>query len=635
MIPPKSTITQLLQQGQLQLQQGRPDLAEACWREILDRQPRSFEALHLLGMLKLQLGQADEAVTWLARAARHKPADSGTQTLLGIALQLSGRIGDSLEHFRRAATLAPGNPEFHYNLGKALRAAGHVEDAIISYEKTLALKADHADALNNLSEAFNSLDRAAEAAEAALGVIRLNPAHAEAWSNLGGAQLLLEQAAAALESLDHALQLRPDLPRALCNRAKALAKLGRIEEAIAFINQVAARLPASCEPIFTRGLIRFERGDMDGAMTDCREALAITPDHVPSLVYTGTIYLAMGHHEAAIAAFDQVLRHQPDHAVAHYNLGITLLLCGQFGRGWHEYGWRFRTRGFSESAPVISLPLWQGDRNVRLLVVAEQGIGDQIMYASMLGDLKGLHGDFTVALSDKLLPVFRRSFPQLRFISLLDTVGELSDWDEYIAIGSLGLYFRRDLDAFIGGRKAYLHADPARVMQLRGAVSLRNAKVVCGLSWFSNNKPVGTQKSMALSDLSRAFSGLDFNWIDLQYGDTNAERRALRDAGGLDVLREPTVDTYNDIDGLAALVDACDVIVTISNTTAHLAGALGKQVFLMLPHSAGRFWCWQAERDEALWYPNVRIFRQPREGDWASVLARVREALAALPPPAG
>lgn len=118
----------------------------------------------------------------------------------------------------------------------------------------------------------------------------------------------------------------------------------------------------------------------------------------------------------------------------------------------------------------------------------------------------------------------------------------------------------------------------------------------------------------------------------MHYGDTDAKRAEVLKQGGITVNRLPAVDTFNDIDGIASLVDACDVIVAISNTTAHLAGALGMRVFLMLPDSAGRFWCWQTERSDALWYPNVRIFRQPKEGDWASVIGQVRDTLAALPP---
>jgi len=125
----------------------------------------------------------------------------------------------------------------------------------------------------------------------------------------------------------------------------------------------------------------------------------------------------------------------------------------------------------------------------------------------------------------------------------------------------------------------------------------------------------------------------DYQFIDLQYGDTTDERAHLASTTGIEVRRIEAIDNLRDLDGLAALIEACDVIVTISNTTAHLAGALGKTVFLMLPRSVGRFWCWQAERSDALWYPNVRIFRQAVDGDWSDVLNEVRNALTALPPP--
>jgi hypothetical protein len=206
-------------------------------------------------------------------------------------------------------------------------------------------------------------------------------------------------------------------------------------------------------------------------------------------------------------------------------------------------------------------------------------------------------------------------------------------FDAFICMGDLGRIFRLRTEDFLVHRTAYLHADASRTRELRLQIA-QKGKPVCGLSWSSNNRDVGREKSISLADISRVFSGLDFSYVDLQYGDTDAERAEVLNQGGIAVDRVPSVDTFNDIDGLASLVDACDVIVTISNTTAHLAGALGKRVFLMLPFSIGRFWCWQAERSDALWYPNVRIFRQPKDGDWASLLAEVREALAALPPPA-
>ena len=559
----RHSIAQLLQQGQAHHQQGQWDLAAARYREIIDRQPRSFEALHLLGLLALQTGDAANAVTWLQRAARVNPADAATQSLIGVALQSSGQPAASIEFFERAARLQPKNAEFHYNLGKALRSADRNDEARASYLAALRLKPDYPEALNNLSETLMSLDLPADALKAADDALRLKPEYAEAWSNRGAALIGLRQSHKALDALNHALALRPNLQKALANRGSVLLGLNRFAEA---------------------------RADFENA-------------------------LAMA----------------PDEPLMQWNLAMCQLLTGDFAAGWSRYDarWSMALKGLH---PQFRQPEWDGQPTERrVLVWGEQGLGDQILFTSMFADtaLHTRHVRFAVA--PRLLTLYRRSFDGLQFCAPEEAAADQA-FDAYICMGDLGQIFRPRTEDFLAHRKAYLRADASRTRELRQRIA-QPGKPVCGLSWSSKNKDVGREKSISLADLSRAFSGLDVSYIDLQYGDTAAERAEVLKQGGIAVERLPDVDTFNDIDDLAALVEACDVIVTISNTTAHLAGALGKKVFLMLPFAIGRFWCWQADRSDALWYPDVRIFRQPAEGDWTSVIREVRDALAALPRP--
>jgi tetratricopeptide (TPR) repeat protein len=556
-------IAALLQQGQAFHRQGRHDQAAACYREILARQPRNFEALHLLGLLTLQAGDPVNALPWLQRAAKANPADAATQSLLGIALQGSGQAADSIACFERAVRLQPNNAEFHYNLGKALRAAERIEDARTSYQAALRLKPDYAEALNNLSEACMSLAQPDEALQAADGALRLKPEYAEAWSSRGAALIGLRQPQAALDALNQALQRMPRLQKALANRGSVLMGLNRFAE----------------------------------ALNDFEQALALAPD-------------------------DPLMQ---------WNLSMCRLLTGDFAAGWAGYGARW-SMALKDLHPQFRQPQWDGTPTTqRVLVWGEQGLGDQIMFTSMFAETARHTPQLRFAVAPRLLALYRRSFEGLQFCTPEEAAADQA-FDAYICMGDLGRIFRRDTDDFLAHRSAYLRADAARSRALRQQIA-QPGKAVCGLSWYSNNKEVGVEKSITLAQLSGAFSGLACSYVDLQYGDTDAERAAVLQNGGIAVERVPSVDTFNDIDGLAALVDACDVIVTISNTTAHLAGALGKTVFVMLPYSVGRFWCWQTGRSDALWYPNVRIFRQPAEGDWASVIAEVRAALAQLPRP--
>ena len=552
----QQSVAELLRQGQALHQQGQWHAAAASYRAVLERQPRSFEALHLLGLLQLQSGHADEAVTLLERAAKLKPADAPTQTLLGVALQSTGNAEDSLEHFERAAKLEPRNPEYHYNHGKALRQSGQLDAACNAYETAISLKPDHADALNNLSEVLTSIERPGDALLAADRALALKPGHAEALSNRGAALLALHRHDEAMAALNQALALSPSLKRALVNR--------------------------------------------------------------------GTLHMYGNRFEQARADYHAVLAMAPDEALARWNLSTCDLTVGRFREGWTNFDarWPAVLHGLH---PQFDQPLWNGERDCgTVLLWGEQGLGDQIMFLSMLEDAAAA-ATLRVAPAPRLLPLLARSFPGLELCTP-ESANADRRFDRYLCMGDLGRLFRPDAESFLNRRNAYLKADPDLRAKLRAQIAGPGERI-CGLSWFSSNKGFSKAKSVALADLSAALSCLPMRWLDLQYGDTAGERQDVRTAGGFNVEREPTIDTFNDVDGLAALIDACDVIVTISNTTAHLAGALGKPVLLMLPHAVGRFWCWQAERSDTLWYPNVRVFRQPVEGDWASVLSEVRAAL--------
>lgn len=563
MPPARLSIAQLLQQGQAFHQQGQWDRAAAHYREALERQPRSFDALNLLGMLMLQTGNAANAAELLSRAARINPADARTRTLLGVALQSSGAAGASIEHFEQAVRLEPHNAEFHYNLGKALRGVDRLEEAHAAYAEALRIRPNHPETLNNLSETLTSLERPAEALKAADEALRIKPGYAEALSNRGAALLGLHQNDAALEAIEQALHISPNLKKALGNRGTVMMNLNRFDEA----------------------RVNYER------------ALSVAPDE----------------------------------PLFRWNLAACLLLTGNFAAGWHHYDarWSMALKGMH---PDFAQPRWDGTPTPeRVLVWGEQGLGDQILFASMFSETAERTPSTRFAVAPRLVQLFQRSFPGLEICTPEQAAADQA-FDRYVCMGDLCGIFRPGADDFLNHRTAYLKADPVRRHELRRDIA-QPGTAVCGLSWISKNKDVGREKSMNLAELSAAFEALALSYIDLQYGDTDAERTSVKNNGGIAVHRVPSVDTFNDIDGLASLVDACDVIVTISNTTAHLAGALGKTVFLMLPHAIGRFWCWQADRSDALWYPNVRIFRQPKEGDWASVLAEVRDALAALPPP--
>jgi hypothetical protein len=227
----------------------------------------------------------------------------------------------------------------------------------------------------------------------------------------------------------------------------------------------------------------------------------------------------------------------------------------------------------------------------------------------------------------RLVRLFARSFPAASVIGLRPEPYE-GPVAAQVALASLGGHLRRGFEAFVHRENGYLVADAARAGELRSRLSREGCAVV-GLSWISKAPFGGRSKSARLADFGPLLRMPGLRFVDLQYGDTSAERAAIERDLGVRVERLPDIDTMNDIDGLAALIAACDAVATVSNTTAHLAGALGQRTWVMVPHGHARIWYWFRDKPESPWYPHVRVRHQQRGQPWSDLAAGVAEDLAA------
>jgi hypothetical protein len=245
------------------------------------------------------------------------------------------------------------------------------------------------------------------------------------------------------------------------------------------------------------------------------------------------------------------------------------------------------------------------DRTVPVLVWAEQGVGDEVMFGSMLGEFRGHVGKLLVQLDRRLIPLFKRSLPDDVEFFERGTVVPEDRYDSHIAIGSLGQYLRPTLESFEGKGGKYLWADPERIQAMREWLSVKEGERVIGLSWRSSNPETGAARSLALKDLVKSLQAPGVRFVNLQYGDVSAEIEALERDEGITVLQCPGLDTTDDLDGLAALIEACDEVVSIGNATAHLAGALGKKTTVLLPKA--RSWRWSVVGDCCPWYESIHF----------------------------
>jgi hypothetical protein len=298
-------------------------------------------------------------------------------------------------------------------------------------------------------------------------------------------------------------------------------------------------------------------------------------------------------------------------AAACFNRSQVYFLDGNFGSAWADFEARWSLKGFASGRAAFSRSepwrLSESANGSRVLVWAEQGVGDEIMFGSMLGDFGKRVGKLLVQMDRRLIPLFRRSLPEeVEFVERGEQVEE-SRYDSHLAMGSLGLYERPTLESFQGKGGRYLRADEARVKRLRGLMGLRSGERAIGISWRSSNAETGAMRSVGLRELVEALRGEGVRLVNLQYGEVGAEIEGVYEELGERVWACGEVDNREDLDGLAALIEACDEVVSIGNATAHLAGALGKRTRVLLPEAPS--WRWLAKGHTTPWYDSITLQR--------------------------
>ncbi len=429
------------------------------------------------------------------------------------------------------------------------------------------------------------------------------------------------------------LSLMPAQPDALHMLGVAEFQKQNFAEAVRLIGKASALHPASELVHFNHGNALRALGQLPQAADAFRRAVQLNPGHLEALKNLGNVLKEQNQMAEAITCYERVLAIEPNHVHTLYNKSIALLTEGRLAEGWDLYDYRLACdtgdgRYLGHTLPRQA-PDWDGRMPAKpLLVLPEQGLGDQIFYGAMLNDLQAARIESFACLDERLLPLFRRSFPGIDFalpteIAALDPALQL--FGAQIRIASLGQYFRRDAAGLARVPSPYLRADANATARLRNRLG-QQGKLVCGLSWASKNAETGSTKSLPLTGLLPVLCVPGVEFIDLQYGDTAQERQALSVEAGINVRRLDDIDNKNDIDGLAALIMACDLVITVSNSTAHLAAALGKPVLILLAHHTP-LWYWHIDGERSPWYPNATLLRQATQADWIPTVERAAQLL--------
>ena len=595
--------------------------------------PASASAWSLTANILAASGERESAERAYRKALVLKPDSAETHYNLALLLQEGARYEEAVACYRKALALRPAFAAAHNNLANIFKVQGRLDEAMTHYGHAVRLDPQLADALSNLGTALREAGRAEEAIGLLERAVRLKPQSEAVHNNLGIAYFEHNRFAEAVACYRKALELRPAFYEARNNLGNALAALGALDEAIACYREVIAQAPDYPDAYSNLGLILQERGDVAAAIACYEKALALRPDHADAINNMGYLLQEQGRRRDAMALYARALEADPGNARAGYNLGLAHLCELEFEPGWKLHELRYYTKppiAVPRALPIPPFTAADWGRGRRLAVWREQGVGDQLLYSTLLPELAARGQEFVLEADARLIAAYRRAHPQWNVVAPGDSDAAFASCDRHIALGSLPRLLRPSLESFAGQPRALLAADATRASAFRERLAGAGARVA-GISWRSFQPKTRGYLQAKKSAPLEAFMGLsrktDLRLLDLQYGDTAAEREAFAARGGA-LTRLGDLDLFNDLDGVLAAVEACDLVVTTSNVTAHLAAVLGKRTLLVYLAANPPFIYWVTDASgRCLWYPSVHIVTGRDLDSWDKAFARVDELI--------
>ena len=560
-------------------QSGQLQQAEQICKQILDIDPQNAEVFNLFGLIACQAEKYEIAVDLINHALDISPNQPLFLNNLGLALKEQGKIEEAIEVYSQALDIQPESVGIHNNLGVALYKQGKCDKAIEAYQRVIQIQPDFAEAYNNLGMVLKKKGELDAAVQVHHQALRLQPDFAEAHRNLGDILQKQGKYDKAVEAYQRAIQIQPNYAAAYNNLGIAWQKQGKLEQASQIYHKTLVIRPNYPQAYNNLANTLKEQGKLQGAIQAYHKAIEINPSYID----------------------------------AHKNLGIVLLLQGDFQRGWQEYEWRLKSDDLCIANRAQTR--WDGSSlsGKTILLYAEQGFGDTIQFIRYVHLLVEYDTEIIVECQPELLQLFKN----IGAIKKTIVVGESSPkFDVNASLLSLPRILGTDLNS-IPVKSPYLYTKSGSHTDLEMCSEYKVGIVWAGILKHPNDN----NRSVELQQFSVLFDVEACQFFSLQVG----KRRN-------DIIRYHYSNTIIDLGGdfsnfsdTAAAILELDLVISVDTAVAHLAGALGKPIWVLLPFMPD--WRWLLEREDTPWYPTMRLFRQTNTRDWAGVLQKVRFAL--------
>jgi len=613
---------EMMKQAATLLKTGQPELAAEVCSQLLKQAPAPAEMLYNLGLLHQENRFFDLALDYYQQALVEAPENVDTHYNAGNCCIHVGRFSLASDHFRAAIRLNPRFSRAYHNLGLLLREKGDWGEAADSFEKAIRIEPQQADYYNSLGLTFYKQGRLPDSLNSFKAALELTPEDPVTHYNLANVYRYSGQMQAAVAGLEKAIALDPDFQEAYHNLGEALSVLGRYAEAADKYRQAIRVKPNRPEPWNGLGNALVNLGQT-GEARDCyKKAIWLNPDYAGAHTSLGTAYYADRQLDLAKKHHRRALDLDAGQAEAAFNLGLVYLLEGNLEKGWPGYEKRFDKRDWAANYPVrLDKPKWDGRpfEGQRLLVHDEQGLGDTLQFVRYLEMVKPLGGTVLFETRKPLQKLLANTRGVDQLLLRTGTRQPAADFDLYCPLLSLPGIFQTTLTS-LPGRVPYIQADREMTDRWGRRVPGRGVKV--GVVWSGNPTHFrGLHRSAALADFEGLLQTRGVHFYGFQKGPAAKEAARFADAG----LIENLGTDFDDFSDTAAAMAHMDLVISIDTSVAHLAGAMGKPVWVLLAYAAD--WRWLMARGDSPWYPTMRLFRQQQKGDWRGVIKTVQTAL--------
>jgi tetratricopeptide (TPR) repeat protein len=514
----------------------------------------------------------------------------------------AGRSDEAISLLRMAITLNPGQPLYHNNLGEVLRLQGLTDLAMLSQDEAIRLNPNYAEAHSNRGNLLRQLNRGDEAIAEYRTALKLKPDFVDALNNLGAVLLDRNDNAGAAEVLKKAVKLNPEIGMAQRNLGLALSALQDFAGAEAAFK---ASLAARFQPI-------------DGGAAETHLLL-------------GDMARANNDLDSAMQWYERSWHERPGYGEAHNRYAVALMVDGRYREAWPHFEARWSLAETNADKRPFTLPFWKGEAlapGQTLLLFTEQGVGESLVLWSLLHELLARGITPVIECDPRMIPILERSFPGLEMHGRTNPPHprfNAPDLAMQATLFDIARVFRNSPADCTGALP--IRADMDRAAALRTQYQAGSTQPLVGIAWHSASPKLGAPKSALLTDFAPFLTLPGLRFVDLQYGDRAADRAALKQVHNVDLIADRDIDQMKDLDAFAAQVAAMDMVVSTSNTTAHMAAALGKPTLVLLHHGISPHWYWTRNGETTPWYPTARLLRQPKSGDWHSLAESVAAEL--------